>query len=355
MASSWIALRVTSGGKRYRVLFRVGGAESKHIYAGSFPTKTAALARKRWIDGELAAMRIPDLSLLEQAPARARTLADVAERWRVSRVDVATGTAATHRVNLGRILPRLGDRAVDSLEPADIAELVATLHADGLARESIRKTRATLAMVLDFARVSPNPARERSVKLPRADTVEVNPPAAPHVLAAFHWLSQQYRLPLLALDATGMRVGELEALLWGDLDEPAGQWRVRQAVAKTRYARFVPVHADVFGQVVELVPREDRDLDHQVFSGFGAARFRTALAKACKHAGVPAFSPNQLRHRRATLWHLAGVPIAQAALWLGHSAQEHLRTYQHATLADRREVDYLDLIPDVARLRGGTA
>uniref|UniRef100_UPI0039835191 tyrosine-type recombinase/integrase n=1 Tax=Gaiella sp. TaxID=2663207 RepID=UPI0039835191 len=107
----------------------------------------------------------------------------------------------------------------------------------------------------------------------------------------------------------------------------------------------VPVHADVFGQVVELVPREDRDLDAQVFAGFGSDRFRTALGKACKHAGVPVFSPHQLRHRRATLWHLAGEPIAQAALWLGHSPQEHLKTYAHATLADRREVDYLDLIP----------
>lgn len=150
---------------------------------------------------------------------------------------------------------------------------------------------------------------------------------------------------MLVLDATGMRVGEVEALTWSDLDEPARQWRVRESVAKTGYARFVPVHPDVFGQVVELVPREDRDPSRQVLAEFGSDRFRTALARACKHAGVPAFSPHQLRHRRATLWHLSGVPIAQAALWLGHSAQVHLRTYQHATLADRREVNYLDLIP----------
>jgi integrase len=54
---------------------------------------------------------------------------------------------------------------------------------------------------------------------------------------------------------------------------------------------------------------------------------------------VPAFSPHDLRHRRATLWHLGGVPAAQASAWLGHSAQEHLRTYAHAVL-DRTEVDY---------------
>ena len=65
----------------------------------------------------------------------------------------------THRVNLGRILPRLRDRTVESITAADVADLVADLHADGLARETIRKTRATLAMVLDFAGAQPNPKK----------------------------------------------------------------------------------------------------------------------------------------------------------------------------------------------------
>lgn len=55
---------------------------------------------------------------------------------------------------------------------------------------------------------------------------------------------------------------------------------------------------------------------------------------------MPAFSPHDLRHRRATLWHLSGVPVAEAAAWLGHSAQEHVNTYAHATLVDRRELDF---------------
>lgn len=59
--------------------------------------------------------------------------------------------------------------------------------------------------------------------------------------------------------------------------------------------------------------------------------------------GVPAFSPHDPRHRRATLWHLGGVPAAQASAWLGHSAQEHLRTYAHAVL-DRTELDYEDAL-----------
>ena len=108
-----------------------------------------ARARRDWIAGELASMRVPDIKLL--GPAEVRTLASVAEKWRTSRVDVADGTATTHSVNIGRIVRVLGDRDVEALAPADVAELIARLHEDGLRRESIRKTRSTLAMILDFA------------------------------------------------------------------------------------------------------------------------------------------------------------------------------------------------------------
>ncbi len=344
VASAWIVKRASrTKGTRYRVMYRLGGRESVPQYAGTFSRNADALDRRNWIRGELAAMRVPNLELLE--PAAAPTLRLVAERWRTSRLDVSDGTAATHKVNLGRILPVLGELRVDRITVSDVADLVTTLHDGGLARESIRKTRATLAMVLDFAgRKADNPARDDSVKLPREERPEVNPPTAAHVETVFKLLPRACRLPLLALDATGMRVGELEALTWGDVDEPGGRWRVSQTVAKTRRARWVPVPDVILAPVADLVPREDRDLEARVFAGFGADRLRTAITRACKAAGIPAFSPHDLRHRRATLWHLGGIPVVEAAAWLGHSPNEHLKTYAHATLADRGEVDYSTVV-----------
>jgi integrase len=61
------------------------------------------------------------------------------------------------------------------------------------------------------------------------------------------------------------------------------------------------------------------------------------------HGLTPLFSPHDPRHRRATLWHLQGVPPAEAASWLGHLPQEHLRTYAHVVL-DRHELDYCNLL-----------
>jgi integrase len=338
MASAYIARVERGGSVRFRVLYRLGGRETSPKHGGSFPTKRLAEKRRDWIAGELANLRVPDLLLLE-AEGSVVTLRAVAHEWRTSRVDVAAGTAQTHKVNLNRILPVLGDRPVMEIEPGEVAGLISQLHETGLKRESIRKTLATLAMVFDHVERLPNPARDKRVRLPQEDRAEVNPPTAAHVLAVHRLLPTRYRLPLLVLDATGMRVSELESLRWGDVDEPEGRWRVSQASAKTKQARWVPVPKVLFRRVVELVPREDRDLAGQVFGGFGADRFRTAITRACKAAGVPAYSPHDLRHRRASLWHLGGVPAAEAASWLGHSAQEHLRTYAHVVM-DRTEIDY---------------
>ncbi len=239
-------------------------------------------------------------------------------------------------------MPVLGDKSPAAITKADVADLVAKLHDRGLARESIRKTIATLAMVLDHAEVVPNPARK--VELPERVVDHVNPPTAAQIESMFGGLGGQYRLPLLVLDALGLRVSELEQLTWGDVDEHDGRFLISAARTKTRRGRWVDVPDVLFDQVVDLTPREDRgDLTGQVFAGFGADRFRTAITRACKTTGMAHFHPHDLRHRRATLWHLSGVPAAQAAGWLVHSAQEHLRTYAHVMI-DRTELDYSEML-----------
>ncbi len=311
MASSWLTTRTTrDGAKRYRVEFRVGGRESATRYGGSFKTKREAEQRRRWIDGEFAARRVPELGSLEAAAARVPTLAEAAKRWQASRVDVSAATATYQRSAFNRAR-RLHCRRIDQISAADVAELVGELHAAGQARETIRKTVTVLSMILDYAGVTPNPARDRvRVKLPREDRPELTPPSAEHVEAVYRLLASAYRLPLLVLDATGMRVGELEALTWGDVDEPRGRWRVSRTVAKTRYGRFIAVPPVLFASVLELCPRDDRHSDRRVFERFGVDRFRTAIARACTAAGVPVFSPHDLRHRRISLAHLSGVPWA---------------------------------------------
>lgn len=79
------------------------------------------------------------------------------------------------------------------------------------------------------------------MRLPHEPGEEIQPPSADHVEAAFRACAPRYRLPLVVVGATGMRVGEAENLQWRDADESAGRWRVHKATAKTRKSRWVQV------------------------------------------------------------------------------------------------------------------
>jgi integrase len=348
MPSAWLIKRETASGARWRVLYRVGGRESSARYAGSFRRKEDALARKRWVDGELASLRIPDVRLAEKPSDT--MLRNAAARWQASRVDVSPGTEQTYRVALNRLLPRLGDVPLEKLNSQTVADLVAELHGAGLRKQTIRKTISVLAMVLDHAGIQPNPARNKLlVKMPREERRELHPPTAVHVEAVVRLLPTRYRLPVLVLDATGMRIGELERLTWGDVDEPRQRWRVSASVAKTGRARWVPVPDVLFEAVTALVAREDRVPERPVFQGFGGERFRTAIARACNAAGVPSFSPHDLRHRRVSLLHLTGTPWARIGELVGHDdLMTTARTYTHV-VADEGELDYSALLSSTAR------
>jgi len=341
MPSAWLTRRATADGSaRFRVEYRLGGRESRTQYAGSFPTKRDALARRAWVLGELAAQRAPDLKALSAEPTKAPTLTEIAARWQTSRVDVRDSTTTQHRVALGRVLPVLGRRRVDEIAPADVAELVGKLAGENYARESIRKTVTALSMVLDFAGITPNPARDRvQVRLPLAEPEEPEPPSAEHVEAVARLLAPAYRLALLVLDSTGCRVGELGAARIGDLDEERHAWLVRAAVSKTRRARWVELPPDLWQALQErLPPREDRDATAPLF-GVSVDRLRMGILRACKAAGVPHFSPHALRHRRISLLHRQGESWAEIGSKVGQRSRlVTADTYSHALL-DYREID----------------
>jgi integrase len=324
---------------------RAGGRESRTRYGGSFPRKAEAVARRNWINGELASLRIPDFSILAE-PAAAPTLRTVAERWQLSRVDVRESTRIQHRTALGRVLPVLGERPVDTLTPGDVAELVGRLADEGKARESIRKSVTALAMALDFAGIAPNPARDRvQVRLPREEPEEPEPPSAEHVEAVAWLLTVPYLIGLLTLDATGVRVGELEAARIGDLDESRKAWLVRARVAKTRRARWAELPDDLYAAVVERLPaHEDRNPTAPLFPGVTADRLRMAIGRGCRDAGVPHFAPHALRHRRISLLHRQGVSWAEIGERVGQRSRVVTADrYTHA-LVDYREVDRANLL-----------
>jgi hypothetical protein len=103
----WINRRPRKGGGiSYRVMFRIGGHEISPKHAGAFPTKREAEIRKQWVAGEIAAKRFPDSRLLAPEPVSIVILNQIADGWRIARIDLSEGTRQRHEVELARVLSR---------------------------------------------------------------------------------------------------------------------------------------------------------------------------------------------------------------------------------------------------------
>jgi integrase len=346
VASVWIRTRPTNAGSvRHRVEYRIGGRDTPTQFAGSFRTKRLAILRAAFVERELAEGRRPNLTL-ELAGTTSQTLNQAGADWQASRVDVAEATTVQHRTALNRAYPTLGTTPIDEITPQVIAGLVGTLAGQGLARESIRKTLTALAMVLDHRGITPNPARDRViVKLPREEPEEPNPPSADQVESVYGLIPSKHRLPLLFLDWSGARVSVIDRTLVGDYDEARRRVRLRAATTKQRRALWIELHPTL-AEAIEatLGPREDRDPAARLFPDSGADALRTAIAKACKAAAIPLWSPHDLRHRRISLLHLRGVPWARIGEFVGQrNLAVTANTYTHV-LTDERELDYEAMI-----------
>jgi integrase len=354
VASTWIIRRPRKdGGASYRVLFRVGGRESTAQYAGAFSTKTEALKRKGWVAGELAARRVPDFSALVE-PVAALTLPEAMRAWRASRVDVELHTAYMHRsaeVRIFKVAPELRRRRVDEITVDECVALVAALTKQGYKRETIRKTRTALAQTLEHHGITPNPARDKRVKLPKERKAHIPPPIADHVERVAETVARKYVLPLLILEACGPRASELATALMGDLDEDRSSIRIRPTNEKNERYRSLRLPDVLFAALLEtLPPREDRDLEAPLFGELTDANIRTAITRACKATGTPHYSPHGLRRRRGALHYKRTGSLAEVAELLGDSkrvAEEH---YVYA-LTDYREVDYGKLLGRVRTVR----
>src|SRR5205823_1435270 len=137
----------------------------------------------------------------------------------------------------------------------------------------------------------------------------------------------------------------IDDVLVGDYDEPRGRVRLRAATTKTRQGLWVELHP-VLADAIEagLPPREDRDRDARLFASSQSNALRTSIARACRAAGIPTWSPHDLRHRRISPLHLRGVPWARIGDFVGQrNIALTANVYSHV-LIDETEVDYARLL-----------
>jgi integrase len=334
VTSCHIIVRDTKkSGKRYIVRYRISGGDLYSlIHGGSFRTMKEARIRRDLIAGELAAARDPRIALAALTKKPHLTVAQWTERYAASRVDYAEETVKNVRSHLIRINNTLAGRDPQTLTVADVQEWVAA-NSD-LKPSSVRRYLATLRQLLDFAGVDPNPARDKNLRTPREEHEEIEPPTEREVAALIAALPRAWKLPIRVLEQTGMRIGELAAMTWGDVDRVNLRLRVR--AGKTRSARrFVPVPGWLLEEIEATCPPDDRVADRRLFVGFNSDVAKNAMARACRAAGLRHMHPHDLRHRYASVKIREGVPLTDLSAHLGHSRKSlTLDTYSHVLIEE---------------------
>lgn len=321
----------------YLVLYRLGGRGFPELAAGTFHRLKDAETRRDVVAGEIAAMRDPRKLLDEIREPRhaSRTYRQWAAAYQASRIDHSEKRQRNVQTAIRQLLPIFGELDPHKQTVPDQIEAVAQLS-KGRKPSTVREYWTIHRLILDFAGVLPNPSRDKAVKLPQRIHVEVQPPTAEHVLAILDHAPKTRRLPLVVIEQTGMAAGEIGKLEWGDVDEQGCRFRLRRATVKAQIqsrARWVQVPAWLMALVAATCPQEDRTADRRVFSGQTPDGLGSAMWRACRDAGIPSYSPHDLRHRRLSLWHGQGVPVKELAARAGHSqASMTLNVYAHVLL-----------------------
>lgn len=145
------------------------------------------------------------------------------------------------------------------------------------------------------------------------------------------------RLVALTLVAfhTGLRVGNLMALRWGDVDLD----RRTVTVLKTKNGQPM-ISALSERAAVELAKLPNQKPDACVFEGRGgrAFGFRSLWARVCTEAGLPGRNFHQLRHGCGSALASAGVGQAQIMAVMGHRTLSASARYMHHSTEDKRAV-----------------
>jgi integrase len=346
---------------RYAVRYRLGGRTFPLEHGGSFKTLKDATERKNLIGGEIASGRNPRLLLdaMARPAAQRETLRVLADRYARSRVDLVSDA----KVLVGHcafLLSMLGDRDPHTIGWGDLQEVVAGLQTRErpAAPSTIRVYSVTWKQLFDFGGVEPNPARDKRLRLPKVIADEPDPPTAKQFLLIVENLPQRRVLPVVTMEQTAMAVGEVVSLPWGDVDTAECGFRLQRKNvkgARRARARFVQVPRFLMDAIEATCPLEDRTAERPVFPGVTIRQLETAMGNACKLAGVPRFTPHDLRHRRATIWHHGGLVAKVLAERLGHARSSmSLDVYSHTidpgevgeseirALIERRENEPID-------------
>lgn len=253
-----------SGGKLWRLKFRVGGREKK-LALGAYPDVSLSEARAKCDDARksLAAGNDPaqdkQVAKLRRRDNASNTFAVVARDYfdkRQADGDRAWAipTLQKNEWLLSLLVPPLGNRPVTEIKPFEILDAVTALARKGnreTARRALQLASAVFRFAVASARLDMDPARDLKGALPapsvRNHAAILDPAKLGELLRSIDGYTgaASTLAALQILPHVFTRPGELRQATWTEIDFDAAVWTIPAGRMKMRRPHHVPLSAQV--------------------------------------------------------------------------------------------------------------
>lgn len=337
----------------------------RDFYQETLPTKRLATVRR---DELLALMRqhpgrnlrelLDEATQAEPEPEPVSPLLtrEYFEDW-LNRVQyrIRPRTLVSYKEHVAHAMAIIGEVPLTQVTTADVERVYAAMRDRGLAPKTVlnshRILRAAFTEAVEDAKLrADNPVTRKLA--PKPAKFEIKPPGPDEVKKIFAAADVTPYGPLVRLAAlTGLRLGELLALSWSDVDLHRSTLHIRASTTKTQRGRVI----DLEHQAVQLL-RQHESRQKEAIREFGpaygdksvvfangvgkrmdSANLQRAWRALCQKAGVR-YRFHDLRHLHASELLRHGVHPKVVQERLGHaSITMTLDTYSHLIPSMQRE------------------
>ena len=328
----WIDIRYN------RIRYRKPSPDNSHAGAKAYE----AYIRQRLARGE---------PIFEEIKQKDKTpsFQDFSERWQ--RTYVATNNKPSEQVQKECMLrkhlnPYFGKIDLDKITALQIEEFKSQKQSYGLCNKSINNLLGILGKCLRTAQeweIIDKVPKIKPLKVPPQEIKYLNEEEYNRLLTAAKNDGLFYEMILFSL-RTGVRIGELAALQWSDINFNERAVTIRHNIVnglvgspKNNKFRTIYLAQDIFERLLSRRKNIGLIFPGSVNEYFSRSTCRDHLDRLCLKAGIKRISWHAMRHSFASQLATNGVSLKTIQELLGHSDLKMVQRYAHLEPITLRE------------------
>lgn len=277
------------------------------------------------------------------------------QEWVLARKNKPSETESKRSIYANHLAPEFADKHIDEIGVAEVARfrgaLIAETDKNGdpvRGSKTVNNILAVLSKALRYAVDVELLTRAPKVGLFRIERPEIEPwefDEYARLVAAAKAYKPEWWIGVCLAGEAGLRVGEVKALRWSDVDLRAATLTVAQQVRhgeittpKGRTRRVVPL-TSLLRSALATAKRKSGYVVRTSDTGHAtdnAAEW--AIEAVCDRAGLPLRKWHSLRHTFGTHAAMLGANPFSLMSWMGHKGLTETLLYVHYAQAHAREI-----------------